>query len=413
MKATIQVLLAIFICAGAAIAMWWRGLNEEPVIHVPVAYSVEPSDRLEGYEIAARGLKDGPQLYGAIDLEGWLGKHIFSWKIRRHLVNENAGVVAEVAATMPIAHSSISIVQGPDRRLEDAEYVAELMDLKAEVEIHDHDQCAAFQTNLEELEFGAEVPLSGDLNDVMIGDFCENICRSDVFSLISSLGASQAASSAKRMEDIVALEGNEWTPAVKFGKWDTLKSVLTNMRGYDWIPGLFRGWPPNVGLSAIANGKRKVICDIGGMFDAAEDYSILPYRQARSKLVSGEVDTCAAMSALSLPSGLLRYDENRAQDTLIMTCLALRAYHVNTGSYPNGLSKLVPKYLAKAPIDPFSQLPLRYGCTHTSFVLYSVGPDDVDDGGKPIDASEVDGCIYDASRGDIVVGADNYASSCR
>jgi hypothetical protein len=42
------------------------------------------------------------------------------------------------------------------------------------------------------------------------------------------------------------------------------------------------------------------------------------------------------------------------------------------------------KYLSYVPEDPFSGQPLVYRAQGTNWLLYSVGPDGVDDGGKPV-----------------------------
>jgi len=44
-----------------------------------------------------------------------------------------------------------------------------------------------------------------------------------------------------------------------------------------------------------------------------------------------------------------------------------------------------PKYLQRVPLDPCSNRALVYRPNGTNWVLYSLGPDKVDDGGKPID----------------------------
>ncbi|MEE2830448.1 MAG: hypothetical protein VX498_14765 [Myxococcota bacterium] len=66
--------------------------------------------------------------------------------------------------------------------------------------------------------------------------------------------------------------------------------------------------------------------------------------------------------------------------------LALEAFRAQKGSYPQSLSALVPEHLEALPDDPFdsSGAPLRYrsqGTEQGSIVLYSVGPDGIDDGG--------------------------------
>jgi hypothetical protein len=74
---------------------------------------------------------------------------------------------------------------------------------------------------------------------------------------------------------------------------------------------------------------------------------------------------------------------------------ALRAYLLMKGSYPEGLEELesiVPDHVL---IDPFPEQPFRYKKMSEDYLLYSVGPDLLDDGGKEMDphSAEVDGDI--------------------
>jgi len=70
---------------------------------------------------------------------------------------------------------------------------------------------------------------------------------------------------------------------------------------------------------------------------------------------------------------------------LAMTAVTLeqfRASHNNR--YPAGLSELTPSYLNAVLTDPFDGQPLRYRKQDAGYVLYSIGPDLKDDGGKPM-----------------------------
>jgi hypothetical protein len=70
---------------------------------------------------------------------------------------------------------------------------------------------------------------------------------------------------------------------------------------------------------------------------------------------------------------------------LLVVELALRQYKLENGSYPDRLAALVPKYLATVPIDAYStnQSALCYKSTTDGYLLYSLGFDRDDDGGRP------------------------------
>lgn len=72
----------------------------------------------------------------------------------------------------------------------------------------------------------------------------------------------------------------------------------------------------------------------------------------------------------------------------LLTCeLALRQHRLEHGADPQRLDELAPKYLSAVPQDPHGDGPLIYRRTESTYELYSVGPDGVDDGGKPLEES--------------------------
>ncbi len=61
---------------------------------------------------------------------------------------------------------------------------------------------------------------------------------------------------------------------------------------------------------------------------------------------------------------------------------ALELYKIRHGEYPDQLSKLVPELLTEIPRDVVLGGELKYRKTEGGFVLYSLGWDADDDGGK-------------------------------
>ncbi|UCC23330.1 MAG: hypothetical protein JSW23_04565 [Planctomycetota bacterium] len=66
-----------------------------------------------------------------------------------------------------------------------------------------------------------------------------------------------------------------------------------------------------------------------------------------------------------------------------LTIIALLRYQQDTGSYPESLEELITAgYLEELPLDSFSDKPMVYRRTNGNFLLYSVGLNFIDDGGK-------------------------------
>lgn len=75
--------------------------------------------------------------------------------------------------------------------------------------------------------------------------------------------------------------------------------------------------------------------------------------------------------------------ENRiAWTTLTRLALALAAYHAEQGEYPATLAALAPKYLAQVPMDHFSGEQPVYRREGKGYLLYSIGANLKDEGGK-------------------------------
>ncbi len=78
-----------------------------------------------------------------------------------------------------------------------------------------------------------------------------------------------------------------------------------------------------------------------------------------------------------------RHESCLAHRRLLLLELALRCYKAETGRTPAKLDELVPKYLPTIPSDPFGGRPLVYRKQGATWLLYSIGPDLVDNGGVP------------------------------
>jgi len=75
-----------------------------------------------------------------------------------------------------------------------------------------------------------------------------------------------------------------------------------------------------------------------------------------------------------------------SREALEQVGFALAAYHAEHSAYPDSLIELVPKYISQLPNDPTAKGPLRYGRHGDGFLLYSVGPNGVDDEGRTLDS---------------------------
>jgi hypothetical protein len=74
----------------------------------------------------------------------------------------------------------------------------------------------------------------------------------------------------------------------------------------------------------------------------------------------------------------------RNQALLRCSCVALAVerFRKTHGRWPDNLAVLVPEFLGELPVDPYNGLPLKFRRLADGVVIYSVGPDREDNGGK-------------------------------
>ncbi len=69
--------------------------------------------------------------------------------------------------------------------------------------------------------------------------------------------------------------------------------------------------------------------------------------------------------------------------------IAVERFRAKNGSLPAKLTELAPRYLRKIPIDPISGKLPRYKTTpNAGVIIYSIGADEDDDGGRPVSPEE-------------------------
>lgn len=75
---------------------------------------------------------------------------------------------------------------------------------------------------------------------------------------------------------------------------------------------------------------------------------------------------------------------NEASTRLLQTDLAILTFQLEYSRHPDDLDELVPGLLRKIPVDPYCDKPLVYRREGKKYLLYSAGPNGVDDGGQRV-----------------------------
>jgi hypothetical protein len=78
----------------------------------------------------------------------------------------------------------------------------------------------------------------------------------------------------------------------------------------------------------------------------------------------------------------------RANMDCAITALAIEGYRLKEGKLPETVDELVPGYLPQVYLDPFDGKPLRYKRVEPGYMVYTIGADGVDDGGRDQDSAK-------------------------
>ena len=129
-------------------------------------------------------------------------------------------------------------------------------------------------------------------------------------------------------------------------------------------------------------------------------------RQMAAALSSPLILKHRVLSSLLLPalSGTITKFAlaQNAVDEAVVVC-ALERFRLSNGKYPESLDALAPQFISKLPHDIINGEPLKYRrIDDGKFVLYSVGWNEVDDGGAIARTQGSPNKVQDITQGDWV-----------
>lgn len=138
--------------------------------------------------------------------------------------------------------------------------------------------------------------------------------------------------------------------------------------------------------------------EIGQAYAAMREYVTLPWLQ---RPVEPLMPNNFLMQTLARSIVRIAFNADRATTVFRLheAELAARAHVLEHERLPESLQALVPEYLPAVPDDPFGAAPLRSILKDAALIIYSVGPDGVDDGGQ----RHSDQFLAPKSKGDVII----------
>jgi hypothetical protein len=201
-----------------------------------------------------------------------------------------------------------------------------------------------------------------------------------LFSFLDELG--DARIEAWRDQFKISLRGERvfyLDVAQEFLKWKLPSSILGDLDFFED----FSLWLIRPLL------KRDIVRNLP-KYDEFEAIARLPYYRAGDALAAltdqlERLPWYAVISKQMMPRIRETCQNQAILEALIMTSrtgLACRVFKARTGRYPDSLAELVPDLVPAVPIDPFTGDPLVYRREGEGFVVYSLGSNQKDDGGR-------------------------------
>ena len=149
-------------------------------------------------------------------------------------------------------------------------------------------------------------------------------------------------------------------------------------------------WLENAGLWVIRPLVKKDVRQSLPAYEFLEAQARVPYYQSRDALRAGYEQLknrpwYAYASRAMIGDFEAAYMKVAQIEALMLSSragLACRLFKGQTGRYPDRLEELVPALLPELPVDPFTGKPLVYRREGDGFIVYSLGSNQKDDGGR-------------------------------
>ncbi|MCE5324057.1 MAG: hypothetical protein ABFD46_06110 [Armatimonadota bacterium] len=266
---------------------------------------------------------------------------------------------------------------------------------------------------LDVVEFSIDIHKGGNDFSLLVGTSIRSLVAQDIWDSAKKLNRAEAKAAARRLEKLMAGKP-DFTEVLENCSLSTQVEMMPILESSDW-----RKYVPMIALNDRTDWK-----DRARLLTCTKSQVLNNYKNFMDQYidsVSKGSYTAHIKVTPNYPYGKEMVDlydriwfdytyKTEARNALLLVSLALQAYHSDHGNYPSRLQDLVPAYLSTIPKDPFNtKRPLIYKKTAKGYLLYSVGPDGVDNGGNPVCDSRYKMpqdryLIHQDSKGDMVAG---------
>jgi hypothetical protein len=398
------IISTLFVLGVVGLSWWWITIDTNPVVAIPPYPAAPVPNAYDSYVAACSAISMGknPAAAAVSDAKEYPK---YSLSEKEALVATNAGAIATLRAGFGDDYRE------PNNRSFHALFpafgsyrnMARFLAFSAHVRAEKGDYTASLRLALDGMELGQAGQHETVLIGCLVGIALQSIGRTPAWDILPQLSEQDAAAGARRVASIMARQPADFASVLTEEKYTGQSGLLEifhqpRTKWATYIVDTPTYWAP---LFII--NKREAMTQYTAYCDAHIARARLP-RSKRGALPPEPKNFLASFLIPVTNKAELKSDICLCENRLLMVALAVRAYQAKHGASPTTLADLVPTYMNAIPDDPFGSGPLLYKRTGSSYVLYSVGPNGVDDGGTPITGK----AIEETSAGDIVAGVNRY-----
>ena len=280
----------------------------------------------------------------------------------------------------------------------------------------------ALETRIEGVELGDRTKTGGVLIHDLVGVAIQAIVERGSFSEVDHLTGTEAKQLALKLQSIIEKEPSftEILQEDSYAGQANMLEIIRESKTYNDVYQLFNNSQNStnnanpqahaLALRYLFSDKRKIVRDYKSYMKAQIVNSRLPYAEhpLEPKIPT---DPLSELTLSVFTDARFKDLQLKSSTRMLLLALALQAYKAEHGAYPETLSKLVPEILAKEPDDFFAKTGgFGYRRDKERYILYSVGPDGIDNGGRAIiDSSQPANSTLRTypqvnSKGDILLG---------
>ncbi|MFN3651843.1 MAG: hypothetical protein ACK47B_19900 [Armatimonadota bacterium] len=273
----------------------------------------------------------------------------------------------------------------------------------AESRVADHDGNSnrAAQSAINAVELGSRSSPGGGIIHHLVAVACASIGVAALEGMESDLSADEARRAGERLDRVMA----QFSRAPDMFR-EEKRSALTGLAQVFSGKVALNPGAPTAGSSTESRGwflffypKPLSYAAISSGFDRMAAEAEKPYVQRVP--IEPPTEMFASLLMPVFQEAGLALTRGETSVALARGALALREFRQRRGRYPESLAELGQVTGVSLAPDPFTGQPLRYRRTNGDYLLYSVGPDGVDDGGRPLAVRDT----KKEARGDLLWGS--------